>query len=1086
MKSYAIFCGYFFFLILILLSCVKTESVYENSYFPMNVLVGEQTGIFFSNDLEYKDDLNIIEYLYYYNGAGVAIGDINADGFEDIYLASNQSNDRLYLNKGSLKFSDITKDAGLDTSSTWSTGVVMEDIDGDGLLDIYVCKVGKYKSLMSHNLAYINQGDGTFKERAKELGLDFSGFSTQAVFLDYDQDGDLDMYLMNHNVHSVNSYGSIDKRFEIDSIAGDRFFENQLAQTGRFEDRTNQVGIYSSPLGYGLALRVADFNNDGWPDIYVGNDFHENDYIYINNRDKTFTESIGNLVSHTSRFTMGIDVADLNGDQLEDIYTTDMMPYDAEIFLKSGGEDSDNIGRIKAGYGFEPQLARNHLQVKNVFGHYDELGLFSNTYATDWSWGVLLADFDNDAFNDIFISNGIAKRPNDLDYINFISSIDFAKYNENDQTELEKSIINRMPEVRIPNLLFKNKKGLKFSDVNESFVGREGYTTGASFSDLDLDGDLDLVLNNINTSTEILENTSVNSNSVQVKLFGNKDHPMTLGSKVTVYTSNHVQTKEFQTVRGFQSSSSRLLHFGLDRDQTVDSIKVRWPDGSVQVVNQVDQKMISIERNSTSDYEDIKIPDAEFIISKVPGFIYIEDTYFDEVKEVLVPERLSGEGPVALHEDFNGDGLKDLFVGSAVGQPAQLFLKTEKGKFARVNQPDFRIDQQYEDTGVATIDLDKDGDLDLYVASGGNNKIAPDERYSDRIYYNDGNAVFSRARIGLPQSNSGTVAIDDFDDDGSEDFFIGSRSITGNYGLSPHSFIVRNQDDRSMDIRHKKNWGMVTDSKWADINMDGLKDLILVGDWMPITLLVNLGEGLFEDQTIKYGLGGTAGMWNCIEVHDFDGDGKLDLVGGNVGLNFKWKVSAENPATLYLDDFDGNDQLDPIITIPFFGQTVPFSSRDKLALQMPDIKKKFPSYLAFSKFNGIEAILGKKISEVMEIKYLRELRSMIYFQQEDGFDGEPLPFVAQQSTIEDLIVNPVTSEISFVGNSKSYVLELGPILANAGGVLSNFDANSRQHVNFNRFPLPKDTVAKTIFQDSDGTYIILTSDGPVYILEPME
>lgn len=1049
----------------------------------MNVLVGEQTGILFSNDLEYKDDLNIIEYLYYYNGAGVAVGDINADGLEDIYFAANQSSDRLYLNEGDLKFTDITQEAGLDTSSTWSTGVVMEDIDGDGLLDIYVCKVGKYKSLMSHNLAYINQGDGTFKERARELGLDFSGFSTQAVFLDYDRDGDLDMYLMNHNVHSINSYGSIAKRFEIDSLAGDRFFENKLAQTGRFEDRTDQVGIYSSSLGYGLALRVADYNSDGWPDVYVGNDFHENDYVYINNKDKTFTESIGNLISHTSRFTMGVDVADLDGDQLEDIYTTDMMPYDAEILLKSGGEDSDNIGRIKAGYGFELQLARNHLQVKNAFGYYDELGLYSNTYATDWSWGVLLADFDNDAFNDIFISNGIAKRPNDLDYINFISSVDFRKYNENDQNELEKSIINRMPEVRIPNVLFKNKKGLAFSDVNESFIGTKGYSTGASFSDLDLDGDLDIILNNINAPAEILENKGVNSNSIQIKLLGSEDYPVVLGSKLTVYTGNHVQTKEFQTVRGFQSSSSRLAHFGLDTDQSVDSVKVRWPDGSVQVVTQVAQKIVSIERNIISDYEDIEIPDAEFTVSKVPGFIYTEDTYFDEVKEVLVPERLSREGPVALHEDFNGDGLKDLFIGGAIGQSAQLFLKTEEGKFSRISQPDFGIDQQYEDTGVATIDLDKDGDLDLYIASGGNNKIAPDERYGDRIYYNDGNAVFSRARVGLPQSNSGSVAIDDFDSDGSDDFFIGSRSITGNYGLSPHSFIVRNQDDRSMDIRHKQNWGMVTDSKWVDIDMDGLKDLILVGDWMPITLLVNLGEGLFEDQTIEYGLENTAGMWNCIEVHDFDGDGKLDLVVGNVGLNFKWKVSTENPSTLYLDDFDGNDQLDPIITIPFFGQTVPFNSRDKLALQMPEIKKKFPSYSAFSKFNDIESILNKEITEVMEIKYLRELRSMIYFQREDSFVGVSLPLVAQKSTIEDLVVDPVTSEISFVGNSKSYVLELGPILANAGGVLSDFDYNSLQYLSFNRFPLPKDTVAKRIFQNSDGTYIIVTSDGPIYIVD---
>ena len=1072
-------------LVLVFHSCQKEQSELQNPYFPFKVLGGAETGIDFNNTLEYKDDLNIIEYLYYYNGGGVAVGDIDGDGLEDLYFSSNQGRDRLFKNQGSLDFIDITEQANLDQSTSWSTGVTMEDINGDGLLDIYVCKVGNYNSLRAHNLVYINQGNGTFLEMSKGLGLDFSGFSTQAAFLDYDLDGDMDMYLLNHNVHSINSYGSIDKRYEVDSLAGDRFYENQMNETGKFVDKTLDTGIYSSPLGYGLALGIADINDDGWPDIYVGNDFHENDYIYLNNQDGTFTESLHSLITHTSRFTMGVDIADLDGDNKDDIYTTDMMPYDAEIFLKSAGEDSDNLSRIKANYGFAPQFARNTLQIKNEFGWYDEMALLTDTYATDWSWGVLLYDFDNDQLNDIFISNGIAKRPNNLDYINFISNIDFSVYQETQERETEQSIIDQMPEVKIPNFLFKNKGNLSFSEHQHSRIGTSGYSTGAAVGDLDLDGDLDLVLNNIDQEAQILENLNENSNSLLIHLEGTALRPNVLGSKVTVYLKGKPYTQEMRTVRGFQSSSTRRVHFGLGNHQRVDSLRIVWPGNYIQKIDQARYGMVSIQRADGLGRVDAGSPvEISYTISELP-FIHIEDPYYDESYETLVPERLSREGPAVVYQDLNGDGVKDFYIGGARGQPSRVYLQDQRRNFELMENPDFLKDQHYEDVDAATIDLDKDGDLDLYVVSGGNDRSPPDVGFSDRIYFNDGNGVFSRGATELPQSNGSTISINDFDSDGVEDFFIGTRSITGNYGLSPLSYIVKNRDSRSMEIIVKENWGMITDSRWADINGDGVKDLVLVGDWMPITILINEGDNVFIDKTKEYGLNNSNGLWNCVEVFDYDGNGLLDIIAGNVGENFKWKTSDREMVSLYLDDFDGNQQLDPIIMMPFFGSSVPFHSRDVLGSHMPRIKKDYPSYLAFSKFGSIENILRKDTDQVMEIKHLKELRSMIFYNQGDTFLGVSLPQSAQKSSIEDIIIDTKNGDITYVGNTNSFVQELGPILANPGGRLLNYDSDTKSFGSYEHFSLPIGTIAKRVFQLEDKSFIVITSSGKSYHLEKL-
>ena len=518
----------------------KSMAVIEKADIYFNHVPADSSGIHFSNDLQYSNDLNIIEYLYYYNGGGVALGDINNDGLDDIYLTANQTSDRLYLNLGNLKFKDITEEAGIKTDATWSSGVTMEDINNDGFLDIYISKVGNYKTPKAHNLLYINNGDATFAEVSSTYGLDFSGLSTQSAFFDYDNDGDMDMYLLNHSVHTPRSYGNIDFRGKQDSLSGDRFYENKLNE-GKliFEDVTETSGIYSSALGYGLALAISDVNKDGLLDIYVGNDFHENDYLYINQGDKSFKESVATYLNQTTRFTMGVDIVDINNDLLPDIFSLDMMPFDAAIFMKSGGEDSDKISQIKAGFGFEDQYARNTFQLNTGDGHFADIALMTETHATDWSWSPLIQDYDNDGLSDIFITNGIYKRPNDLDYINYISTIDFAKYQKDKQNEIEKKLIDQMPTVNISNIVFKNKGNFEFERLTDNSGLTPSYSNGAAYSDLDNDGDLDLVVNNINEKATLLENRiDVNrtNNYFKITLKGNEKLNNPQGEKLIEYT----------------------------------------------------------------------------------------------------------------------------------------------------------------------------------------------------------------------------------------------------------------------------------------------------------------------------------------------------------------------------------------------------------------------------------------------------------------------------------------------------------------------------------------------------------------------
>jgi hypothetical protein len=1012
-----------------------------------NLLDSNKTGIDFSNDLTSTGELNIIEYLYFYNGGGVALGDINNDGFDDIFFTANQGPNKLYLNTGNLTFKDITEEAGIINKEDWSTGVSMADVNGDGFLDIYVCKVGNYKLMTGSNQLFINNGDLTFTEKSAEFGLNFSGFSTHTAFFDYDRDGDLDVYLLNHAVHTTRSYSPATSRSESDPLAGDRFLQNQLDKgSSKFKDVTEETGIFSSAQGFGLGLVVADINQDGWVDIYVGNDFHEDDYLYINQKNGSFKESLASFINHTSRFTMGVDIADVNGDQLLDIFSLDMLPADNQILMKSGGEDGNKITEVKLKFGYKDQYARNAFQLNNANQSFSDIALLTDTYATDWSWSVLLQDYDNDGLSDIYITNGIYRRPNDLDYINFLSNINLGQYDETDQDSLERELIEAMPTLKIPNNMFKNGGGINFNDVGTDWgVSDASYSNGAAYSDLDNDGDLDLVVNNINCLAFIYENradTLLKNRFLNVKLQAAGGNKFGIGADIYVFANNLSWRRELLTTRGFESSSSPIVHFGLGEIDKIDSVLIRWPDGGFQtVLNPEVNALLTILKGDLVEKSEVTFQESNVDNITQLQFNHTENSYNDYDIEGLIPEKLSTEGPAFVKADFNGDGNDDFFIGSARDQSAGYFVQDAKGDFKRVKITDFILDQAYEDVDAAAFDFDKDGDLDLYVMSGGNDREDGSIMLMDRIYLND-NGQFKKLKMNLPTTNGGAIAVGDFNKDGFPDIFVGGRSIPGAYGIAPMSYILKNESGKGFS--EIKSWeaGMVTDAIWGDVNADDFDDLILVGDWMNVTILQNK-DGIFTDKTDDLQLGATSGMWNVIKIADINKDGKPDLVAGNVGSNSKINATINHPITLFLDDFDQNGQIDPVLFYWKNGVNIPFFGKDDLIRQMPYLKKKFLSYQSYSEVSSISELTDKNAEDILFVKNIQELRSGVFINRGDAFEFQAFPKEAQLSTIEDFeFIDPDNDgflDIVYIGNFFGSVTSIGKFDAKQGGYLNNVD-----------------------------------------------
>jgi hypothetical protein len=1007
------------FLLPVLFLAITCKTGKEKSDVLFTQMDASVTHVDFVNRLTETARNNIIEYLYFNNGAGVAAGDINNDGLVDLYFTSNQKPNKLYLNKGNLEFEDITLAAGVEGQGDWKTGVTMADVNGDSLLDIYICQVGKYKSLSGRNQLFINQGNLTFREQAHEYGLDFRGFSTQAAFFDYDMDGDLDVYLLNHSVHTSRSYGSADLRFEHDSLAGDRLYRNDQGNGHPvFKDVTRESGIYSSQIGYGLGINVADINNDGFPDIYISNDFHENDYLYVNNGNGTFTDRLRESTGHTSRSSMGNDIADFNNDGLLDIIVLDMLPDDEKMRKQSGGEDDYELFQIKLQYGYYNQLVRNTLQLNLGGGMFSEIGPLAGVHSTDWSWSPLFCDVDNDGLKDLFITSGIFRRANDLDYIRFLTGGNRFNPSKDNSNVPDSVLYNKMPLDANHNYIYRNNGDLTFTDMAEAWgLDSRSFSNGSTYADLDNDGDLDLIVNNINNPAYILRNNAdrkAGNHFLAVRFRGSGLNTRGIGSRVTLFYQNKQQVAEQFPTRGFLSATPDLLHFGVGQATLIDSLIVRWPDKSLQTINHIPaDRVITLDsRNAGAAGNNEKPGSAgETIFSscEVPGlgFKHAEDEYVDFKREQLIPHSLSGEGPPVAVGDVNGDGLDDIFLGGAKGQPSRIFVQQHNGKFVPANIPPLAVDRYADDTDAAFFDADGDGDMDLFIVRGGNELFIGDPKLSDLLLINDGKGIFTKGDLPAVSHNGSCVRPCDFDRDGDMDLFLGSRSVPGAYGWPPFQFLLENEGSGHFKVVNRsegkiENAGMVTDARWTDYDRDGDQDLVLAGEWMNITVFRN-DSARFTNVTIETGLGETSGWWNCIEIADIDGDGDQDLAGGNLGLNSLLKASVSEPVEMYLNDFDNNGTLDQVICSYDNGISYPVASLDELTVQIPYLGKKFAHYAEFGG-KTVKDIFDKKTLQQSTIKKAVLFESCIFLNDGKGsFKRINLPAEAQFSAVRGIL-----------------------------------------------------------------------------------
>lgn len=925
----------------------------------------DYTNVDFSNVLHENEDFNIIEYLYFYNGGGVGLGDINNDGLTDIYLVSNQDANHLYLNKGDFKFEDITKQAGVGGAGNWSTGVTMADVNGDGLLDIFVCGVGNYKKFTGRNQLFINNGDLTFSDRTEESGLAFSGFCTHATFFDYDNDGDLDMYLLNHSVHTARSYGDTLLRHQIDSLAGDRLYRNDPLPGGmpRFHNVAKEAGIYSSQIGYGLGVAVSDLNLDGYPDIYVSNDFHENDYLYINQHNGTFKQQIERSIPHTSRFSMGNDAADVNNDGWPDIITLDMLPKDEAVIKTTAGEDAYEIFQFKLSFGYRYQFARNALQLNHGLDDnndlvFSDIAAFSGVEATDWSWAPLLADFDNDGFSDLFVANGIGRRPNDLDYINFISRDTVQKNFRDDQ------FVARMPRGEAPNVFFRNNQNLQFTDVTASWIDTAANTSnGAAYADLDNDGDLDLVVNNLGGEALLYRNDIPRgdaSHDIEISLEGSGLNRFGIGCRVIAYAGGMKLTREQIPSRGWMSSVDYKLLMGIGKAKSVDSLFVIWPDGNYEALYHIEADHL-ITLSQVNAHKKWKYSGGETMGHVMKGlgelpFRHRENPFVPFNVERLLPRTVATEGPKMAVGDIDGDGLEDVFVGGAGGQAGAILIQQRSGGFMVRKDPALNGDATSEDAGAAFLDANGDGRLDLVVAGGGQEFEPGSYFLQPRLYLATADGQLRKETHAFSGINvdASCVRPADFDNDGDVDLFIGGRVIAGNYGKDPESFLLVNDGSgrftpaanpfRDANNKILGSLGMVTDATWTDLDGDGRIDLLVVGEWMPVRVFRQEPAGSFHEITAGMGLGHSNGWWNVISGGDFDGDGDEDFVVGNLGLNGRLRPSESEPVEIFITDIDGNGVEEPVLTYYNHGNRYPFLSKDQLLRQVPPLKRKFLKY----------------------------------------------------------------------------------------------------------------------------------------------
>lgn len=1024
------------FAILILSACsTKPDTKFK-------LLSPDQTGIHFSNDLTSTPEFNIRNYLYFYDGGGVAVGDINNNGLPDLFFVGNQVENRLYLNRGDFVFEDITESAGIiHIDGSWSTGVTMADVNGNGYLDIYVSKVN-YLNVKGKNQLFINNGDETFTEMAAEYGLDFEGYSTQAAFFDYNKNGRLDMFLLNHSFHSDATYGEAEVlRQRHDPRGGDRLFRND---GDYFTDVTHEAGIISSALGYGLGVAITDINQNGYPDIYVGNDFHEDDYFYINNGDGTFSEKLYSMIGHTSNSSMGNDVGDINNNGLMDIISLDMMPADHETYMRSGGPDLKIVADTKRNFGFGEKNNRNTLQinrgiVENGLPLFSETAFASGVAKTDWSWAALLADFDNDGYIDLFVSNGMPRRPNDLDVVAALNRLrqQFSGP-ELDQKEFE--LIQLMPDVIVPNYLYRNNGNLQFTDVSSEWGHSEpSSSSGAVYADLNNNGFLDLVVNNIDRTPFIYKNNSEHDESthfLQVVLNGRSANSTGIGSKIFLYKDNMIFYREQMPTRGFQSSVDHKLHFGLGVHQEIDSLLVIWPDNSYQKIYDIEtNQMIELIQDDAVgefNYEHLhKKPSTQSFtdITSIIEFTHRhEENSFDDMnREPLIPYKLSRNGPALAVGDVNGNGLDDFYIGGSRGYEGKLFIQQSDGTFVESDQETFNADRQSEDVDALFFDATGDGNLDLYVVSGGNEYPVDSIELIDRLYINTGNGEFRKSINSIPEFgiNSSVVRAADINDNGHLDLYVGGHTVPWRYGVGPQNLILLNNgrgvfEEAPFEFAPElQTIGNVTSAEWIYRPGSDLPDLIVAGEWMSIEYFENQGDQLVR-RSSEMGFDHTQGLWQKLSVSDLTGNGYPDIIAGNFGINSRFEASIESPMHLYVNDFYDTGQVAPMISYFPDNTERPFEQLDELVAQIPELTQTIRSYRDFAN-RSLRDLIDPDILEESLKKQLVELRSLVLLNNGDGkFQKVELPFEAQLFPIKSIlpfdIDNNGTVDLIMAGN----------------------------------------------------------------------